>query len=323
MTDRLLPGRLLLVERLSPVPVVDRDGRFLIEGDDPQEALTLGTFNETYDSTGVGYIRSERSWPTRRCAVAESYAAEFERVLGFVRALSDEVCVVTSTPPRSVHPVVVFAEPSPVPGSGPRSAGGRLRRLLIDAVRATGGADGPAGSGIVDAERWLERLDQHLPVEALRPDERLVVGPAFLPAVTERLRTRDSGARRQMIRADLGLPTDPEAYRSAVARLTAEAGDITTRLGDAFATPGLAGYRQGARAVLDLQAAYPREDGGVLLQLLFTRGDAGEPFTIPVLGLHIPPPAQGYPLLLTDGRTEMLSRPPWQLGWSVMPEDNT
>jgi hypothetical protein len=47
---------------------------------------------------------------------------------------------------------------------------------------------------------------------------------------------------------------------------------------------------------------------------VFRERGTGDPCAVPAIGLAIPPPPDGYPLLVEDGRTEMLPRPPWQMG---------
>jgi hypothetical protein len=117
-----------------------------------------------------------------------------------------------------------------------------------------------------------------------------------------------------MIRARIGMPAERQVFPATAARLKSEVIETAARLGLAFAAASLVAYRDGAHAVLDLQAAHPQEPGGIELDLIFRERDTGEAFEVPAMGLTIPAPPNGYPLMVEDGSVEMLPWPPWQMG---------
>ncbi len=309
--------RLLLTEEMSPIPGTHGWGRMLlIAVQEPDEIVELGQNQVVFRGDGGRpTINNEMTWRARRSAVSASYAEEFGRVLRYVRALAGEIRVVTSYPPDLIlHGVDFSAQPTDTGGRFPRSSS-RLSRLLAEAVRASGKPANPRGSRVLDLEHWLgvaDRYFSHLETG----EDCLAVSRVFVPVLTEWLRVSGvvAGVRRRMIRARISMPPDQQAFPVAAARLASEVTETAARLGLAFGTASFAAYREGAHAVLDLQAAHPRELGGVELDLVFRERDTGEAFEVPAIGLTIPDPPDGYSLMVEDGCIEMLPRPPWQMG---------
>jgi hypothetical protein len=247
--------------------------------------------------------------------VASSYAAEYDRVLSYVRSLAREITVVTSYPPALELPGVDFATQVADSGVQLPRAGSRLSRLLAEAVRASGKPVNPRGARILDLEHWLGVADRYFSRLTFGV-EHLAISSVFVPPLTEWLRVSAvaAGVRRRMIHARIGMPADRQAFIAAAARLTLDVHETADQLGLAFERTSLAAYRDGARVVLGLQEAYPQGVGSVGLDLVFRERGTGDPCAVPAIGLAIPPPPDGYPLLVEDGRTEMLPRPPWQMG---------
>jgi hypothetical protein len=309
-------GRLLLSEDLAPVPLPESWGTMLVSAQEPEQIVELCENQLSFGSSGgMPEVRAEKTFRARRAAVASSYAAEYDRVLSYVRSLAREITVVTSYPPALELPGVDFATQVADSGVQPPRAGSRLPRLLAEAVRASGKPVNPRGARILDLEHWLGVADRYFS-RLTSGAEHLAISSVFVPALTEWLRVSAvaAGVRRRMIHARIGLPAERQAFTAAAARLTLDVHEAADQLGLAFERTSLAAYRDGARVVLGLQEAYPQGVGSVGLDLVFRERRTGDPCTVPAIGLAIPPPPDGYPLLVEDGRTEMLPRPPWQMG---------
>jgi hypothetical protein len=311
--------RLLLTDELSPIPGVHSWGLMLVSSDKPDEIVEIGQNEIVFGNAGgMPQITNEVTWRAQRSAVVDSYAEEFIRVLYYVRALAKEVRIVTPHPPElSLRGVDFSAQPTDDDARS-LSATSRLARLIAEAVRMSGKPANPTGSRVLDIEYWLGIADRYFS-RLGTGEEHLAVSRVFIPALTEWLRASAvaAGIRRRMIRARIGMPANQQVFLATAARLSSEVAEVAARLGLAFAGTSLAAYREGAHTVLEFQAAYPREPGGIALDLVFSEHDSGDAFDVPAIGLTIPAPPDGYPLKVEDGSIEMLPRPPWQMGMIV------
>jgi hypothetical protein len=311
--------RILLTSDLSQLPV-DDDPLGMVLGESLRDhAIELSEARTSFDPRHIiRWEDAERQWWTSGAAIAESYAWEFHRLLDYVCALAPTRRIMISPAPILERSGVTF-DPYHVPDSASApQAGKRLRRLLVDAVRRTGKRPSWRGGDIIDLDHWLAVLERDLAT-----GEALAVHPQFVPVVTEWLRA-DAIARREqrrMIRADLGLPADPESFGDAVAKLVPALEHTAARLCSAFAATGLGAYRDAARVVLDLQAGYPRGVSCVELNVVFRERHAGRVDQVPVIGLTVPPP-DGYPLRLADGTITRMHRPPWRMAARVPPRES-
>jgi len=225
-------GRLLLTEDLSPVPAPASWGTLLVSTEEPEEIIELCENQLSFGSRGGRpTVRTEKTWRARRSVVTASYAAEYDRILSYIRSLAREITVVTSYPPDRELPHVDFVKQFADSGIRLPNAGSRLSRLLAEAVRTSGKPVNPRGARILDLEHWLGVADRYFS-RLTSGAEHLAVSSVFVPALTEWLRVSAviAGVRRRMIHARIGLPTDLQAFTAAAACLTPDVHETAHQL---------------------------------------------------------------------------------------------
>jgi hypothetical protein len=324
MPQEPLFPRLFLHEDVSPIPLLKApNGIGMPDSDLP---VRIGDFRATFDGPDLTpSIEWGDSWTTWKGAVEESFRTEFLRVLEYARPLAARARVAARDTPDAPGADVTFEQPriaSSREGAS-RAGGHRLRSALADAVRASGRQPSPFGSQVTDLEHWsaiVDALFSRLPPAS---DEVLAVTYDFLPVLAEWLRADAvaSSGGRHLIRADLGLPAEADAYRGAAALLPSAVRNTLARLAGSRSEgqDRLAAQRGVTRAVSALQDDFPRGAGRVELGVVFAEHPSGPGFIVPAVGLRVPPPRDGHPLRLTDGTVVHLPAPPWTMGWSWDP----
>lgn len=312
-------SRLFLHEDVSPIPLLKKPNDLGMP--DSDLPVRVGDVQAAFDRPDLTpSIEWGDSWTTWKGAVEESFRTEFARVLQYVHPLAARVRIVASDVPGAD---VTVERPRPVSGREGAPRGHRLRGALADAVRASGRQPSPFGSHVTDLEHWSATVDAVFSGLPPASDEVVAVTYEFLPVLAEWLRADAvaSGGGRHLIRADLGLPAEADAYCDAVARLRPAVRITLARLGECRSEghDRLAGRRHVTRAVSALQDDFPRGAGRVELGVVFAEHPTRPDYLVPAVGLRIPPPHAGHPLRLTDGTVAHLPAPPWTMGWSWDP----
>lgn len=324
MRQEPLFSRLFLHEDVSPVPLLRAPNE--IGMPDSGLPLRIGELRATFDGPDLTPdVEWGESWTTSTEAVEESFRTEFARVLDYVRPLAARVRVAARHTSGRTGTDVTLELPRVVPSrEGDIRAGGhRLRKALADAVRTSGRQPSPFGSRVTDLGHWSATVDALFSGLPPVSDEVLAVMYDFLPVLTEWLRADavSSGGGRHLIRADLGLPDEADAYRRASALLPSGIRNTLARLAECQSEGRnrLAGQRNVTRAVSALQDDFPRGARQVELGVVFAEHPSGSGYVVPAVGLRVPPPREGHPLRLTDSTVAHLHAPPWTMGWSWDP----
>lgn len=209
MHEELLFHRLFLHEDVSPIPRLKNPNELGMP--DSDVPVKLGHLHSTFDGPDLTpSIEWGDSWMTSTGAIEESFRTEFIRVLEYVRPLSAQVRVAARDVASPPSDDVTYEQPhsSPHRLKGSRVGGCRLRRVLTDAVRASGRQPSPFGSSVIDLEHWSATIDSLFSRLPSASDEALAVTYEFLPVLTEWLRAAAVARRRR-------APSGPRRSRPA------------------------------------------------------------------------------------------------------------
>jgi hypothetical protein len=325
MPQEPLFSRLFLHADISPVPLLTAPNDLPMPNSDLP--LRIGDLRATFDGPDLTpRVEWGKSWTTWKWAVEESFRTEFARVIEYARPLAAQVRVAARDTSDAPSPDVTFEQPHKLPSPRtPRAGGHRLHRALADAVGAHDRQPSPFGAEVIDLEHWGATVDALFSPLPPASDEVLAVSYDFLPVLTEWLRAEAAASvgGRHLIRADLGLPGEVDAYCDAAARLRPAVQDTLSRLADGRqqgqSGNRLAGHRSVTRVVSALQDDFPRGTDRVELGVVFAEHPDGSGYVVPAVGMRFPQPRDGFPLRLTDGTVAHLSTPPWHMGWSWDP----
>lgn len=309
-------------EYLSPIPSIEMFlGAAVKDVNNPRE-ITLNEFSRMRRTNNGIRWEGGRSWETTEGAVAKAYAAEFARRLDFFASLSGRIRVQSRHRPHLSRPGVTFE--APFVGDDEHAdaqVSRRLLRLLEGAVLETGKKPNPGGPLVIDRAYWAGVVDAYFGRVVGEPsDEGLILEPAFLPVLAEwaRIFGLAEGETIRMIRAELSLPSAPEAFVAEMSAYARELFATVDALTELTATAGWQFYRRAAAAVNRLRARSLQHAGEVTIDVMFMEHPGTRRFFVPAVGIRIPPPVGGYELELQGGEIVRLPHPPWLMPHTIL-----
>jgi hypothetical protein len=316
LTGGLAPT-LILSEDVSPLPTGDW---WHFRTDSDRSEVTLSTGGQLrWTVGGVRTIESGTDYPTTRAAVQRAWEAEVDRVYRLIEPLARSFVFVGRKFPRMSRANVTNLDEIPK-CEHPSRAGptNRFLDVLEAAVEATEKNPNPSGRETIDLAHWVRVACNHFSyVLDESPHFALLADRPFVRVFAEWLRYRDAeeGRRRRVLRSIAAFPTDPAGALGFLNALGRAADQLTALL----PRTGLDYYRA-AVAAADL-AAPDDPPATVPCDVLFMERPSDRDVVVPVVGLSLPDPPGGYPLLLRDGSVAHLAQPPWRLAVTLTSQD--